>query len=116
MEKMKPKIRQLARQFELQEDARFFDDLTAEVDANDEQTANAMRLQWQFDLVARTESALIQAFDFGPNSAMQRYKARSVAHEHFKRKTRGVDSVLPDLAQHYAQQCPGNRTVRTSHA
>lgn len=104
VEKVKPKVRQLTRQFEAQEDARFFDDLTAEVEANDEQTANALRLQWQFDLVARAEFALIQAFDFGPRSAMQRYKARSAAHEHFRWRTRSAKSVLPDLANHYAQR------------
>ena len=104
VEKVKPKVRQLTRQFEAQEDARFFDDLTAEVEANDEQAANALRLQWQFDLVARAEFALIQAFDFGPRSAMQRYKARSAAHEHFRWRTRSAKSVLPDLANHYAQR------------
>jgi CRISPR system Cascade subunit CasA len=54
--------------------------------------------------VERAEGVLKQAFDAGPRSTMQRYKARAAALSRFHGALRGAKPVLPDLAQHYAQQ------------
>lgn len=87
--------------FEKGEDARFFDDLSAEVEADD--TA-AQRLQWQRDLVQRAETVLQAAFDAGPRSGVQRYRARSAALARFHAGVRGEKSPVPELADHYRAQ------------
>ncbi len=91
-----------ARPFEQGEDARFFDDLFQEAEA-DEGDQSALRLQWLLGLVGRAERVLTDAFDAGPRSGMQRYKARSAALNRFHGALRGTKPLLPDLAAHYAQ-------------
>lgn len=97
------KAGRFARPFEQGEDARFFDDLALEAEAEDAD-APVLRVQWLLDLVDRAERVLEQAFDAGPRSAMQRYKARAAALSRFHGALRGAKPVLPDLAQHYAQR------------
>lgn len=97
------KAGRFARPFEQGEDARFFDDLALEAEAEDADAA-ALRVQWLLGLVHRAERVLEQAFDAGPRSAIQRYKARAAALNRFHGALRGPKPVLPDLAQHYAQQ------------
>ncbi len=97
------KAGRFARPFEQAEDARFFDDLTLEAEADDAECP-ALRVQWLLGLVERAEGVLARAFDAGPRSAMQRYKARAAALSRFHGALRGAKPVLPDLAQHYAQQ------------
>jgi CRISPR system Cascade subunit CasA len=97
------KAGRFARPFEQGEDARFFGDLALEAEA-DEADAPALRVQWLLDLVARAEGVLELAFEAGPRSAMQRYKARAAALNRFHGALRGAKPVLPDLANHYAQQ------------
>ncbi|MCB1409254.1 MAG: hypothetical protein KDK22_06855 [Rhodobacteraceae bacterium] len=92
-----------ARPFEQREDARFFDDLALEAEA-DESGRSAARLQWLLGLVERAEAVLLDAFDAGPRSGMQRYKAQSAALSRFHGALRGDKPVLSDLAAHYAQQ------------
>ena len=92
-----------ARPFEQQEDSRFFDDLAQEAEAGDGERA-AMRMAWMIGLVARADAVLNGAFNAGPRSAMQRYKAQSAALSRFHGGLRGAKPVLPDLAHHYAQQ------------
>lgn len=94
-----------ARPFELREDARFFVDLTAEVEADD---ARAARLNWLIGLVARAEETLKQAFDAGPRNGMQRYRAQAAALSRFHSALRGVKSPLPMLAQHYQDSRKSN--------
>lgn len=91
-----------ARPFEQGEDARFFDDLALEAEAGDSDRP-ALRLQWLLGLVDRSEQVLTDAFDAGPRSGMQRYKARSAALGRFHGGLRGK-STLPDLAAHYERQ------------
>jgi CRISPR system Cascade subunit CasA len=97
------KAGRFARPFEQGEDTRFFDDLALEVEAEDTD-APGVHVQWLLGLVARAEGVLTQAFEAGPRSAMQRYKARAAALGRFHGALRGAKPVLPELAQHYAQQ------------
>jgi CRISPR system Cascade subunit CasA len=97
------KAGRFARPFEQREDLRFFDDLALEVEADDE-ARHAERVRWLLALVDRAEAVLHEAFDAGPRSGMQRYKARSAALSRFHGGLRGVKPVLPDLAHHFAQQ------------
>ena len=76
------KAGRFARPFEQGEDARFFDDLALEAEAEDAE-APALRVQWLLGLVERAEAVLAQAFEAGPRSAMQRYKARAAALSRF---------------------------------
>lgn len=92
-----------ARPFEQHEDGRFFDDLAREAEAEDA-ARPAEHVTWLLGLVERAEAVLLGAFDAGPRSGMQRYKARSAALWRFHGGLRGDKPVLPDLAYHYAQQ------------
>lgn len=96
------KAGRFARPFEQGEDARFFDDLTLEAEAEDAER-HALRVQWLLGLVERAERVLEQAFEAGPRCAMQRYKARAAALSRFHGALRGPKPVLPDLAQYYAE-------------
>lgn len=89
---------EFARPFERREDARFFVDLTAEVEADD---THAERLNWLIGLASRAEEILKRAFDAGPRNGMQRYRAQAAALSRFHGGLRGTKSPLPMLAQHY---------------
>jgi CRISPR system Cascade subunit CasA len=95
------KARTFSQPFEQAEDTRFFTDLTEEIEADDP-TAN--RLTWMIGLVERAETLLRHAFDAGPRSGMQRYRAQAAALSRFHGGLRGPKSPLPDLAHHYRQQ------------
>lgn len=97
------KAGRFARPFEQGEDTRFFDDLALEAEA-DEAERKVQRVQWLVGLVDRAEHVLTQAFEAGPRSGMQLYKARAAALGRFHGALRGPKPVLPDLAAHYAQQ------------
>ena len=91
-----------AQPFEQQEDARFFDDLTLQAEAEDGQQ-DAIYLQWLLGLADRAEAVLRQAFDAGPRSGMQRYKAQSAALSRFHAGLRGGKKPpFPELVVHYA--------------
>lgn len=93
-----------AQPFEQQEDGRFFDDLALQAEAEGEQQ-EAVYLQWLLGLAERAEAVLQQAFDAGPRSGMQRYKARSAALSRFHGGLRRVKTgPLVDLATYYAQE------------
>lgn len=92
-----------AKPFEQREDARFFEDLTLEVDADDVERSS-IRLQWMQGLVTRAEAVLLEAFDAGPRAAVQRYKARAAALARFRGGLRGEKPALPDLKAHYDAQ------------
>lgn len=96
------KAGRFARPFEQGEDTRFFDDLSLEVEAEDAER-HEVRMRWLVGLVGRAEQVLEQAFEAGPRSAMQRYKARAAALSRFHGALRGSKPVLPDLAQYYAE-------------
>ena len=76
----KEKAGKFSAPFEDAEDARFFDDLNEEMEAED--TA-AQRLQWLLDLVKRAEAILKLAFDAGPRNGIQKYRAQSAALSRF---------------------------------
>jgi CRISPR system Cascade subunit CasA len=105
------KAGRFARPFEQREDARFFVDLSEEVETDDEQRADR-RVQWLLGLVTRAESALRSAFDAGPRNGMQRYKARAAAISRFQSGLRGSKPALPDLTHHYRQQAAAAETAR----
>lgn len=103
-----------ARPFEQHEDARFFDDLTLEIEVEDHER-HTERVQWLLGLVERAESVLVRAFDAGPRSGMQRYKARAMALSRFHGSLRGTKPALPDLAHYYAQQRQHRAPEGASH-
>lgn len=85
-----------AAPFEAGEDTRFFDDLNAEIEADD---ALGVRAVWLEDLMSRAQKVLEEAFVAGPRSGVQRYRARSVALSRFRGLLLGPTSPLPLLAQ-----------------
>lgn len=100
---IKERASRFARPFEQREDSRFFVDLTAEIEA-DEADRSGLYLQWQDGLAQRAEVVLRRAFDAGPRSGVQRYKARSAALARLHAGLRGAKPILPDLAHYYQQQ------------
>lgn len=94
-----------AQPFEQQEDARFFDDLNVQIEAESEEQEDAVYLAWLLGLAARAQAVLTNAFHAGPRSAMQRYKAQSAALSRFHAGLRGGKKPLfPELVAHYAAQ------------
>lgn len=73
---IKSRANNFARGLEVTEDRRFFDDLDLEIHAED---PIAIRLEWLIGLAQRGEALLREAFVAGPRSAMQRYRAQSLA-------------------------------------
>lgn len=96
------KATRFAKPFEQREDARFFEDLNLEIEA-EESDRMVQRLRWLNELVHRAEIVLRDAFNAGPRNSMQRYKARAAALSRFHGGLRGAKPALPDLALHYQQ-------------
>lgn len=96
----KDKASRFARPFEQGENLRFFDDLNTEIEADD---ASAQRLAWLLGLVDRAEAVLRGAFDAGPRSSIQRYRAQSAALSRFHGTLRSAKFPVPELANHYRQ-------------
>ena len=109
---VKDKATNFSKPFEKAEDARFFDDLNDEVEAEDPQ---AQRLQWLQRLVVHAESVLERAFVVGPRNGIQRYRAQSVALSRFHGALRGDKSPLPELAHHYRQQAEQKMEEANEH-
>jgi CRISPR system Cascade subunit CasA len=105
------KAGRFARPFEQREDARFFPDLSEEVEAEDALRADR-RVQWLLGLVTRAEAVLRDAFNAGPRNGMQRYKARAAALSRFHGGLRGPKPTLPDLAHHFRQQSAAAEPLR----
>lgn len=101
---VKDRASRFAQPFEQQEDSRFFNDLTAHIEAEGEQQ-EVVYLHWLLGLAEHAQTVLEAAFDAGPRSAMQRYKAQASALSRFAGGLRGGKKPLfPELAVHYAQQ------------
>jgi CRISPR system Cascade subunit CasA len=100
---IKNKASRFGKPFEQREDARFFEDMSQEIEAEEAEHAN-QRLNWMKGLVLRAEAVLREAFDAGPRNSMQRYKARAAALSRFHGGLRGTKPALPDLAHHYQQE------------
>jgi len=92
----KQQIEPFLRAFEQAEDARFFDDLNREIEADD---AITERLEWLIGLVARAKKVLRNAFSIGPQCGERRYRARSQALFCFHDALLS-DKNFPALAQH----------------
>lgn len=98
----KQQIEPFVQAFERAEDARFFDDLNDEIEADD---ACAERLDWLIGLAGRAETVLRSAFVIGPQCGERRYRARSRALSYFHGALRSdKQSALLQLVQHLRTQ------------
>jgi CRISPR system Cascade subunit CasA len=104
----KNKANGFIKSFEQAEDARFFDELNAEIESDD--PAN-MRLRWLLSMADHAEDILRNTFIAGPQSSEQRYRAQSAALSRLHGGLRS-DKTLPTLADHYRQL---NATRRNAH-
>jgi CRISPR system Cascade subunit CasA len=95
------KVGKFSDPFEAAEDARFFDDLNDEIEA---EIPVVQRLQWMLGLVGRAETILKVAFVAGPRNSVQKYRAQSAALSRFRGGLRSDKSPLPELANYYRQQ------------
>ena len=98
--------------FEATEDARFFDDLNEEMEAAD---PSAQRLQWLLGLVERAEAILKTAFNAGPRSGIQKYRAQSAASSRFHGGLRSDKFPIPDLVNYYRQQTIKRQEETSEH-
>jgi CRISPR system Cascade subunit CasA len=83
-----------AQPFEAQCDAQFFPELIEEIEADNRE---GVRNKWLLTLAERAECVLRSAFDAGPRSGQQRYRAQSASLGRLNAVMRG--SKLPALAQ-----------------
>lgn len=108
----KAKASKFSDPFEIAEDARFFDDLNEEIEAED---PAEQRLQWMLGLVGRAEAILKIAFDAGPRNGVQKYRAQSAALSRFHGGLRSDKSPLPELANYYRQQTMKRQEETSDH-
>ena len=106
----KQQVEPFVKAFERAEDARFFDDLNAELDADSEDAQHAERLRWLVGLAERAEAVLRSAFAIGPQCGERRYRARSRALSFFHSALRN-DKHLPQLAQHLRAHSTAEETI-----
>jgi CRISPR system Cascade subunit CasA len=85
-----------ATPFERHEDSRFFVDLIEEIESDQ---PGATREQWLLDLADRAEAILKAAFDAGPRSGIQRYRAQSAALGRFHGGLRSPKFGVPMLTR-----------------
>ena len=97
----KDKATRFAGPFEQAENLRFFDDLSAEIEAN---APDVQRLAWLLGLVERAEAVLRSVFDAGPRSSIQRYRAQSAALSYFHGTLRSAKFSITELTNHYRQR------------
>lgn len=84
-------VQAMLRRFEAAEDARFFTELGVEFDSDD---PIAERFAWKRTLIDRARTALLDAFQSGPQVGERRYRARADALKGFEA---GVRTVFPDV-------------------
>lgn len=82
--------------FERNEDTCFFLDLIEEIESA---TPDAVHAQWLLALAERAEQVLKAAFDAGPRSGMQRYRAQSAALGRFHGGLRGDKFGVQELSR-----------------
>jgi len=109
----KTKASKFSEPFEIAEDARFFDDLNEELEADN---TIEQRLQWMLELVGRAEAILKTAFVAGPRNGVQKYRAQSAALSRFHGGLRSDKSPLPELANYYRQQTKKRQESTSDHA
>lgn len=105
----KKKSSLFAKPFEHFEDARFFDGLLGLNEEIESEHPEDVRLRWYLDMAERAESILIDAFESGPRSGEQRYRARAAALSRLHGGLRS-DKTLPTLAHHYKAQKDSKET------
>lgn len=99
----KDKANLFAKPFEHFEDARFFDGPLGLNEEIESEQPEDVRLRWYLDMAERVEAILIAAFDSGPRSGEQRYRARAAALSRLHGGLRS-DKTLPTLAHYYKAQ------------
>ncbi|MBK5939120.1 type I-E CRISPR-associated protein Cse1/CasA [Halochromatium roseum] len=107
------KASRFAKAFEQNEDARFFEGslgLNEELDAEDPE---AVRLAWYLDMASRAEDILHNAFEAGPRSGEQRYRARAAALGRFHG---GLRKEFPTLAEYWDNERKKRSLESTSSA
>lgn len=100
----KDKANLFAKPFEQYEDARFFDGplgLNEHIEAND---PDRVRLAWYVDMAKRAEDILRNAFEAGPRSGEQRYRARAAALGRFHGGLRKEFPTLTEYADNQRRQ------------
>lgn len=105
------KASRFAKAFEQGEDARFFEGplgLNEQLDAED---PDAVRLGWYLDMAERAEDILRNAFEAGPRSGEQRYRARAAALGRFHG---GLRKEFPTLAEYLDSERKQRPTARPS--
>lgn len=103
----KDKASVFTKTFEQAEDARFFDELNAEIEATE---PDEVRLHWLLAMAERAETILKNAFVAGPQSGEQRYRARSAALSRFHGSLRS-EKTLPTLANYYRQSTANKEII-----
>lgn len=94
-----------AQPFETECDAKFFTELSEEIEADDR---DAVRTQWLQTLAARAEAVLRTAFVAGPRNGQLRYRAQAVALSRLHVAIRG--KKLPALAMALKSQSSKEET------
>ncbi|MBK1723858.1 type I-E CRISPR-associated protein Cse1/CasA [Thiocystis violacea] len=105
----KDKANLFAKPFEHFEDSRFFDGPLGLNEEVESEQPEDVRLRWYLDMAERAKAILIDAFDSGPRSGEQRYRARAAA---LSRLHGGLlsDKTLPTLAHYYKVQKDAKET------
>jgi CRISPR system Cascade subunit CasA len=99
--------------FEQGEDVRFFDGPLGLNDEIESDQPDGVRLRWYLSMAERAEAILKNAFDAGPRSGEQRYRARSAALGRLYGGLRS-DKTLPTLAHYYREQKSTKETANAS--
>lgn len=108
-ESIKDLAARFAQPFEVECDARFFDELMLEIESD---SAEQARIDWLQSLADRATGVLNRAFESGPRSGQRKYRARSAAMARLQWAMRG--SKLPALSR--ALQSRTAKTSEVHHA
>lgn len=106
----KEKANRFVAPFESEEDRIFFTELNLEFEAVD---PNEIFLQWLIDMSRRAEIILKRAFNAGPRSRLQSYRARSAALRRFYGSLHGEKSHLPILREYFRNRRRTTKGDRT---
>ncbi|SAK61230.1 hypothetical protein AWB80_02655 [Caballeronia pedi] len=105
----KNKANRFSKTFEQEEDRRFFNDLSKEIEADDRIVEHD---QWLCALVDRADAALEQAFIAGPRSAERIYRARGAALSRFHGGLRSAKAP-PRIARVLKQRDEARKAARS---
>ncbi|MBK5969328.1 MULTISPECIES: type I-E CRISPR-associated protein Cse1/CasA [Thiorhodovibrio] len=105
----KDKANVFSKHFEQHEDSRFFDGVLSLNDEVEAEYPEEIRLHWYLDMAERAEAILVDAFQSGPRSGEQRYRARAAALRRLRGGLRNP-KTLPTLAHYYKAQQDSKET------